>query len=64
VNEDVHVTNAECEGSKVQKGGVQFDSYDIRNGQLYLGQKLMFLGKDNASDRPTELDLIAAYSKK
>ncbi|MDQ3233360.1 MAG: hypothetical protein M3Q07_16200, partial [Pseudobdellovibrionaceae bacterium] len=23
INEDVHVTNAECEGSKVQKGGVQ-----------------------------------------
>lgn len=64
LNEDVHVTNAECEGSKVQKGGVQFDSYDIRDGQLYLGQKLMFLGKDNASDRPTELDTKAPYSKK
>jgi hypothetical protein len=64
LNEDVHVTNAECEGSKVQKGGVQFESYDIRNGQLYMGQTLMFLGKDNASDRPTELDLKAPYSKK
>jgi hypothetical protein len=64
LNEDVHVTNAECEGSKVQKGGVQFDSFDIRDGKLYLGQKLMFLGKDDASERPTELDLRAPYAKK
>ncbi len=64
VNEDVHVSNAECEGSKVQKGGVQFDSYDIRKGQLFLGQKLMFLAQDNASERPTELDIKTPYSKK
>jgi hypothetical protein len=64
VNEDVHVTHAECEGSKVQKGGVQFDSYDIRDGQLFLGQKMMFLAKDNASDRPSELDSKVPYLKK
>jgi hypothetical protein len=64
VNEDVHVTNAECEGSKVQKGGVQFDSYKIRDGQLFMGQKLMFLGKDDASERPTELDWTAPFVRK
>lgn len=64
VNEEVQVTNAECEGSQVQKGGVQFDSYDIRDGQLYLGQKFLFLAKDNASERPTELDSKVPYMKK
>ncbi|HET9241669.1 MAG TPA: hypothetical protein VFO10_30660 [Oligoflexus sp.] len=64
VNEDVHVTNAECEGSKVQKGGVQFDSFKIRDGQLFMGQKLMFLGKDDASERPAELDMRAPYIRK
>jgi hypothetical protein len=59
-DEGVHVTNAECEGSKVQKGGVQFDSYKIRDGQLFMGQKLMFLGKDDAS----ELDMKAPFVKK
>jgi hypothetical protein len=58
------VTNAECEGSKVQKGGVQFDSFAMRDGKLFLGQKLMFLGKDDASERPTALDLRAPYTKK
>ncbi|WP_141734137.1 hypothetical protein [Oligoflexus tunisiensis] len=64
VAEPVHVTNAACEGSKVQKGGVQFDSYDIRDGHLYLGESLMFLAKDNASDRPSELDLKVPFTRR
>lgn len=64
LDEDVHVTNAACEGSKVQKGGVQFDSYKIQDGHLYMGQKLLFLGKDDASERPTELDLKIPFAKK
>jgi hypothetical protein len=64
VAEPVHVTHASCEGSKVQKGGVQFDSYALRNGQLYFGGGSLFLAKDNASERPSELDESVPYSRR
>jgi len=63
LNQETEVTNADCEGSRIGKGSVQFDSYDVRDGQLYLGQKFLFLSKDDASARPKELDTSTPFHK-
>lgn len=63
VGAETEVTNADCQGSTVKKGEVQFDSYDVRDGQLYLGQKFLFLAKENANDRPTQLATDVPYAK-
>ncbi len=63
-SEEVKVLDLNCLGSTVRKGDVIFDIYDVKDGQLYLGQSSLFLTQDSANTRPTALDAEVPFSKK
>lgn len=63
LNEEAKVLDANCLGNTIRKGDVIFDIYSVKESQLYLGQSFIFLNKDSANLRPSNLDDSAPMAK-
>ena len=65
MGEERNITSQDCTGFKVNKGDVIFESYKLEdnNSDLYLGQKFVFLAKDNSNERPKDVNKNAGFTR-